>query len=77
MYVPPGFAHGFCVMSDVVDVIYKCTEGYHPESEHGVRWDDPAIGIDWHVSDPILSSKDAVLPVLADVPHEFLPVYSG
>ena len=64
IYIPPGFAHGFCVLSDTADVIYKCTEVYDPGGDRAIRWDDPAIGIDWPVQDPILSAKDAAAPTL-------------
>lgn len=67
LYVPPHFAHGFLVLSDEADFVYKCTDYYHPESERGVIWNDPAIGIRWPDAGvaPILSGKDATLPVLA------------
>lgn len=77
LYVPPGFAHGFCVMSDIVDFQYKCTDYYHPEDEAGVIWNDPSIGIDWQIASPNLSAKDSVLPVLADIPADKLPTYTG
>ncbi len=63
LWVPPGFAHGFYVLSDEADFLYKCTELYHPASEVSLRWDDPTIGIDWPLVDgaaPQLSTKDAV-----------------
>lgn len=66
LYVPPGFAHGFCVLSETVDFMYKCTAEYDPVCEAGVFWDDPAIGIDWPIEDPILSGKDRDLPLLKD-----------
>ncbi len=66
MYVPPGFAHGFAVLSESADFIYKCTDYYHPQSEQGIRWNDPAIGIDWPIDDVSLSDKDAANPPLAD-----------
>lgn len=73
VYVPPGFAHGFCVPSVVSEVEYKCTERYHPGDEFGVLWNDPAIGIRWPVERPLLSAKDAGYPRLhpdrADLPH--------
>lgn len=70
LWVPPGFAHGFLVLSDEVDFVYKCTELYDPPSERGVAWDDPAIGIDWPALDvPLaLSQKDLQNPRLADQP---------
>ncbi len=77
IYVPPGFAHGFVVVSDRATVAYKCTDLYHPEFERGVRWDDPRLQIPWPVERPILSAKDAALPLLDDVPAELLPKYVG
>ena len=64
LWIPPGYAHGFVVLSDVVDFQYKCTDLYHPEDEIGVRWDDPDIGIDWPIAEPIVSEKDSNLPAL-------------
>ncbi|HWA96981.1 MAG TPA: dTDP-4-dehydrorhamnose 3,5-epimerase [Pirellulales bacterium] len=58
LWVPPGFAHGFCVVSEMADVSYKCTEYYHPESERGVAWNDPEIGITWPLTDVTLSKRD-------------------
>ena len=65
LYIPPGFAHGFCVLSESADVFYKCTDLYHPEHERTLLWNDPALGIDWPVtSEPKLSGKDlAGLPL--------------
>lgn len=75
LYVPPDFAHGFIVLSDEADVIYKCTDYYHPESEAGIAWDDPDIGIDWPIDeiDPVLSEKDEGWPRLVN--QEQLPEY--
>lgn len=67
LYIPPGFAHGFCVLSDVVHVEYKCTDFYRPEDEIGVAWDDPEIGIAWPLTDPVISAKDRALPRLRDL----------
>lgn len=64
LWVPPGFAHGFCALSPDADVVYKCTELYEPASERGVIWNDPEIGIDWPVSHPRLSAKDAAFQSL-------------
>lgn len=58
VWAPPGFARGFCVLSDFADVQYKCTATYNPKAESGIRWDDPAIGIKWPVSQAIVSEKD-------------------
>jgi len=58
LYVPAGFAHGFQTLADDTEVLYQMSEFYHPESARGVRWDDPALGIDWPVPDPILSNRD-------------------
>lgn len=65
IYVPPGFGHGFCVLSEEALVIYNTTGEFAPESERGVLWNDPAIGIDWPVKDPIISAKDQALPPLS------------
>jgi len=66
VYVPAGFAHGFCVTSDVADVVYKCTAVYHPDDERTLLWNDKALGIDWPVAAPIISAKDARGVPLAD-----------
>ena len=66
LYVPPGFAHGFVVIGEEADVIYKCTTLRHAASERSILWNDPAIGIDWRVSDPIISDKDRAAPHLAE-----------
>ncbi|MBI5142217.1 MAG: dTDP-4-dehydrorhamnose 3,5-epimerase [Nitrospirae bacterium] len=75
LYVPEGFAHGFCVMSETVDVMYKCTDYYSPKDECGVKWDDPSLGIKWPVDSPVLSGKDELNPLLSDIPSERLPHY--
>jgi len=62
LYVPVGFAHGFCVLSEAADIEYKCSDYYDPAGEGGLRWDDPLVGIEWPVSDPILSRRDAEHP---------------
>lgn len=66
LWVPPGFAHGFCVLSESADFLYKCTSLYSPESERGVAWNDPALAIDWPIRQPLLSPKDAAAPLLRD-----------
>jgi dTDP-4-dehydrorhamnose 3,5-epimerase len=58
MYIPPGLAHGFCVVSDMAEVLYKTTEVYRPEDERTLQWNDPALAIEWPVTDPIVSDKD-------------------
>ena len=63
IYVPPGFLHGFCVLSPFAEVEYKCTDYYHPGDEIGVLWNDPALGIEWPIKDPQLSDKDKKLPL--------------
>lgn len=73
LWVPRGFAHGFAVLSEMADFFYKCDELYSPKDEISVRWNDPAIGIDWGLADPSLSPKDADAPLLADVKN--LPRY--
>ena len=73
VYIPPGYAHGFCVLSDTANVLYKCTEYYHPSSERGVIWNDPDLAIAWPVSRPVLSEKDAVYPHLKNIPDDQLP----
>jgi dTDP-4-dehydrorhamnose 3,5-epimerase len=77
LYVPPGFAHGFCVLSDDTVFHYKCTDLYHPEAELSVAWNDPDLGIDWPLQEPVLSGKDAAAPRLRDVPPERLPRYTA
>jgi dTDP-4-dehydrorhamnose 3,5-epimerase len=76
LYIPPGFAHGFCVLSDEVDVEYKCTDLYVPGDEITVAWNDPEIGIDWPVREPILSAKDRNAPRLSEL-RDRLPRYEG
>jgi dTDP-4-dehydrorhamnose 3,5-epimerase len=77
LYIPPGFAHGFCVLSDTALFHYKCTDYYHPASELTVAWDDPALAIEWPVGDPVVSEKDATGIRLADFPEERLPRFTG
>jgi len=77
IYIPAGFAHGFLVLSETAEFLYKCSDYYHPADEFGVVWDDPAIGIDWRVSAPLLSKKDEALPRLEMIPPERLPRYIG
>ncbi|SDB61244.1 dTDP-4-dehydrorhamnose 3,5-epimerase [Desulfonatronum thiosulfatophilum] len=72
LFVPPGFAHGFCVLSETADFHYKCTEYYAPETERTIIWNDPDIGINWPIATPSLSTKDSTAPRLRDVPPEDL-----
>jgi dTDP-4-dehydrorhamnose 3,5-epimerase len=67
LFVPIGFGHGFCVLSETADVAYKLSSYYDPATESGIAWDDPEIGIDWQISDPILSERDRSAPRLAEV----------
>jgi len=76
LYVPVGFLHGFCALTETVQFSYKCTDFYDPEGEIGVRWDDPEIGIEWPVTEPVLSKKDAAYPALSEL-LDRLPVYRG
>ena len=75
IFVPEGFAHGFIVLSESVDVIYKCTDFYTPGDEYGIFWADPSIGIDWPIRNPILSDKDSKNPKLREIPEELLPAF--
>ena len=67
LWIPPGFAHGFCVISETAHVEYKCTELYDPASEISILWNDPALAIDWPVREPVVSAKDSRAPRLAEV----------
>lgn len=71
LYVPPGFAHGFCALSAEADVLYKVTMEYAPELDRGIIWNDPAVGVTWPLPEPILSDKDARLPRLKDADNNF------
>jgi dTDP-4-dehydrorhamnose 3,5-epimerase len=71
LYIPAGFAHGFCVLSDVADVLYKVTAEYAPELDRGVLWNDPEIGIRWPIDNPTVSPKDAKLPPLRLADNDF------
>jgi len=77
MYVPPGFAHGFMVLSDTADFIYKCTDYYHPESEQSILWNDPDLKIDWPSTEVLLSDKDAKASLLKNQPSINLPQFSA
>ncbi len=67
LFIPGGFAHGFCVLSESAHVAYKCSDYYSPEDEGGILWSDPAVAIDWPVKDPTLSEKDGQYPCLKDL----------
>lgn len=77
IYVPKGFAHGFSVLSESAEFLYKCSDFYHAEDERGVLWNDPEIGIDWRVESPLLSAKDQRHPLLKEISSHDLPVYAG
>ena len=76
LFVPKGFAHGFCVLSDEVDFVYKCSDFYATGDEFGIRWNDPMIGIQWAAFDFLVSEKDQRAPLLKDVPAENLPAFN-
>ena len=75
LFLPRGCAHGFVVLSETADFLYKCDEYYSPQDEIVVRWNDPALGIDWRISEPALGPRDASAPLLADIPR--LPSFNG
>ena len=75
-YIPPGFAHGFCVLSEWAEIQYKCTDYYDPDGELTIAWNDPEVRVDWTVTDPTLSAKDANAPTLASLTSR-LPTYGG
>tara|TARA_B110000467_G_scaffold164195_1_gene192455 strand:+ start:382 stop:936 length:555 start_codon:yes stop_codon:yes gene_type:complete len=72
LYIPEGFAHGFCVLSDEADVLYKVNQEYSPEHDRGILWNDPTINISWPIKNLILSEKDLVLPLLKDADLNFV-----
>lgn len=71
LYIPPAFAHGFVVLSNLAEVLYECTEEYSPEDDRGIIWNDPDIRINWPVKKPILSEKDRRHPLLKDADNNF------
>jgi dTDP-4-dehydrorhamnose 3,5-epimerase len=77
LFIPEGFAHGFCVLSESADFFYKCTDFYRPDDERGVLWSDPALAIPWPCQDPVLSSRDRGLRPLAEVSLDDLPDVPG
>ena len=72
LYIPKGFAHGFCVLSEEADVLYKVDNDYSPENERGIIWNDPQINITWPIDNPVLNKKDSVLPLLQDADIDFI-----
>ena len=74
-WIPEGFAHGFCVLSERATFTYLCTAAYDREADAGIRWDDPQVGVDWPISKPLLSAKDEKAPLLADVAEDRLPLF--
>ena len=77
LYIPPGFAHGYYVLSETAVFQYKCTDYYRPQDEYGINWNDPGIGINWKNGDKLVSEKDNALPNLEDLDPKLLPPYSG
>ena len=72
LFIPPGFAHGFCVLSEKADIFYKTTDEYAPEYDSGIIWNDPELDIKWPITDPILSTKDVQLPPLKNADNNFI-----
>ncbi len=70
LFIPAGFAHGFCVMSEQADVAYKLSSYYDEDTEAGIRWDDPGIGVEWPIQHPQLSDRDKLAPTLAEIAHD-------
>lgn len=79
LWIPPGFAHGFLVLSEDADFCYRCTDYYDPGDQFGIRFDDPRLGIAWPLDgrEPLLSDKDRQLPYLSEVPDAWLPAYDA
>lgn len=75
LFIPEGYAHGFCVLSETTLFLYKCSDFYHPECEGGVLWCDPHLGIDWPFSDPILSEKDSGYLPIGEIAENKLPLF--
>ena len=76
-WIPEGFAHGFVTLSGQALFTYLCTDTYDPAADTGIRWDDPQLAIDWPIAEPVLSGKDAKLPLLADLAPDRLPTFEG
>ena len=77
LFIPEGFAHGFCVLSQTAFFSYKCSDFYAPDDEGGVLWSDPELGIDWPISEPLISEKDSRFPNLSAIPQKKLPLKKG
>ena len=77
LYIPPGFAHGYGVLSEIADVQYLCTDFYAPNDEYGIRWDDETLKIDWPLTRPTVSEKDKALPSLSDLSKTSLPLFEA
>jgi dTDP-4-dehydrorhamnose 3,5-epimerase len=73
IYVPAGFAHGYLVLSETAEFLYKCSDFYRPEYERGLAWNDPTVAINWGIETPILSDKDRRNPLLSDIDPSDLP----
>ena len=73
LWIPPGFAHGFCVLSETADFEYKTTDYYHPEDEYSFLWSDPELNIPWPIENPIVSKKDQIAPLFSSISTEKLP----
>jgi dTDP-4-dehydrorhamnose 3,5-epimerase len=77
MWIPEGFAHGFCVLSEQATFTYQCTALYDPAADASIAWNDARIGVDWPISEPLISDKDAKARLLADVPADRLPTFDA
>ncbi len=77
LYIPEGFAHGFCVISEIALFVYKCTDYYNPHTEGGILWNDLDVSIEWPINTPIVSEKDTGHPLLKEFPSDRLPKYGG
>jgi dTDP-4-dehydrorhamnose 3,5-epimerase len=75
VFIPRGFAHGFLVLTERAEFLYKCDDFYDPHDERGIRWNDPRIGIEWGIAAPLLSARDANSPLLDEIPDAHLPRY--
>jgi dTDP-4-dehydrorhamnose 3,5-epimerase len=77
VYVPPGFAHGYAVLTETAEFLYKCSDFYFPQYERGILWSDPGLAIDWRIASPILSKKDREHPPLGEIAANELPFYDA